>query len=126
MKALDAVKTMKFNNPADILNYFKVRKITHAVDPDTKDRIYVLNPETNRSYTYLVKEDKNKQLYLEKIQRRFDMKIIIEAEDTILHSRDPLHIMICEKYPHRVVKAKKGKGSYKRKEKHKKDLREAD
>ena len=43
------------------------------------------------------------------------MKIIIEAEDTILHSRDPLHIVICEKYPHRVVKAKKGKGSYKRK-----------
>ena len=54
------------------------------------------------------------------------MKIIIEAEDTILHSRDPLHIVICEKYPHRVTKAKKGKGSYKRHEKHKKDLREAD
>ncbi len=54
------------------------------------------------------------------------MKIIIETEDTILHSRDPLHIVICEKYPHRVVKAKKGKGSYKRKEKYKKDLREAD
>ena len=48
------------------------------------------------------------------------MKIIIEAEDTILHSRDPLHIVIWKKYPHRVVKAKKGKGSYKRKEKHKK------
>ena len=43
------------------------------------------------------------------------MKIIIEAEDTVLHSRDPLHIVICEKYPHRVVKAKKGKGSYSRK-----------
>ena len=54
------------------------------------------------------------------------MKIIIEAEDTILHSRDPLHIVICEKYPHRVEKEKKGKGSYKRKEKNKKDLREAD
>ena len=67
MKALDALKTMKFNDPTEILNYFKVRKITHAVDPDTKDRIYVLNPETNRSYTYLVEEDKNKQLYLKKI-----------------------------------------------------------
>ena len=54
------------------------------------------------------------------------MKIIIEAEDTILHSRDSLHIVICENYPHRAVKAKKGKGSYKRTEKHKKDLREAD
>ena len=54
------------------------------------------------------------------------MKIIIEAENTILHSRDPLHIVICEKYPHRVTKAKKGKGSYQRHEKHKKDLREAD
>ena len=54
------------------------------------------------------------------------MKIIIEAEDTLLRSRDLLHIVICEKYPHRVVKAKKGKGSYKRKEKHKKNLREAD
>ena len=54
------------------------------------------------------------------------MKIIIEAEETILHSQETLHIVICEKYPHRVVKAKKGKGSYKRKEKHKKDLREAD
>lgn len=54
------------------------------------------------------------------------MKIIIEAEDTLLRSRDPLHIVICEKYPYRVVKAKKGKGSYKRKQKYKKDLRETD
>ena len=67
MKALDALKTMKFNNPAEILNYFKVRKITHAIDRETKDRIYVLNPETNRSYTFLVEEDKNKRLYLKKI-----------------------------------------------------------
>ena len=126
MKAFDTLTSQKFESPIQILDYFKNNKITCKVDPDTKDRIYVLNPETNRSYTYLVKEDKNKQLYLEKIQRRSNMKIIIEAEDTILHSRDPLHIVICEKYPHRVVKAKKGKGSYKRKEKHKKDLREAD
>ena len=70
MKALDALKTMKFNDPADILNYFKVRKITHAVDPDTKDRIYALNPTTNRSYTFLVKETADKKyLYLTKIQR---------------------------------------------------------
>ena len=67
MKALDVVTTMKFDDPVDILNYFKAHNLTHIVDPDTKDRIYVLNPETNRSYTYLVKEDKNKQLYLEKI-----------------------------------------------------------
>ena len=67
MKALDTVTTMKFNDPADILNYFKAHSLTHAVDPDTKDRIYVLNPETNRSYTYLVEEDKNKRLYLKKI-----------------------------------------------------------
>lgn len=67
MKALDTVTTMKFNDPADILNYFKAHNLTHAVDPDTKDRIYVLNPETNRSYTYLVEEDKNKRLYLKKI-----------------------------------------------------------
>lgn len=53
------------------------------------------------------------------------MKIIIEADDILLHSRDPLYITICEKYPHRVVKNKKGKGSYKRKAKHKKDLRES-
>ena len=46
------------------------------------------------------------------------MKITIEAEDTLLRSRDAVHIIICEKYPHRVVKAKKGKGSYKRKPKH--------
>lgn len=67
MKALDTVTTMKFNNPVDILNYFKAHNLTHAADPDTKDRIYVLNPETNRSYTYLVEEDKNKRLYLKKI-----------------------------------------------------------
>lgn len=67
MKALDTVTTMKFNDPADILNYFKTHHLTHAVDPDTKDRIYVLNSETNRSYTYLVEEDKNKRLYLKKI-----------------------------------------------------------
>ena len=67
MKALDNVTTMKFNDPVDILNYFKTHNLTHAVDPDTKDRIYVLNPETNRSYTYLVEEDKNKRLYLKKI-----------------------------------------------------------
>lgn len=47
------------------------------------------------------------------------MKITIEAEDTLLRSRDAVHIIICEKYPHRVVKAKKGKGSYKRRPKHK-------
>ena len=67
MKALDALKTMWFNDPAEILNDQKVRKIAQALHPDTKHRIYVLNPETNRSYTYLVKEDKNEQLYLEKI-----------------------------------------------------------
>lgn len=54
------------------------------------------------------------------------MKIIIEAEDTLLRSRDSIHIVICEKYPYRVAKAKKGKGSYKRKPKHKKDRREVD
>ena len=54
------------------------------------------------------------------------MKIIIDAEDTVLHSRDPLHIVICEKYPSKKIRAKKGKGSYKRRLKHKKDLREAD
>lgn len=67
MKALDTVTTMKFSSPVDILNYFKVRHLTHAVDPDTKDRIYVLNSETNRSYTYLVEEDRNAQLCLKKI-----------------------------------------------------------
>ena len=67
MKALDTVTTMKFNDPADILNYFKAHHLTHAVDPETKKHIYVLNPETNRSYTYLVEEDKNKRLYLKKI-----------------------------------------------------------
>ena len=67
MKALDNLKTMKFNDPVEILNYFKVRKITHAIDRDTKDRIYVLNSETKRSYTYLVEEDKDKRFYLKKI-----------------------------------------------------------
>ena len=67
MKAIDTITNLKFNDPADILNYFKAHHLTHAVDPDTKDRIYVLNPETNRSYTYLVEEDKNKRLYLKKI-----------------------------------------------------------
>lgn len=67
MKALDVVTTMKFDDPVDILNYFKANNLTHIVDPDTKDRIYVLNSETNRSYTYLVEEDKDKRLYLKKI-----------------------------------------------------------
>ena len=67
MKALDTVTAMKFNNPIDILNYFKSHNLTHIVDPDTKDRIYVLNSETKRSYTYLVEEDKDKRLYLKKI-----------------------------------------------------------
>ena len=67
MKALDTVTTMRFNNPVDILNYFKAHNLTQAVDPDTKDRIYVLNSETKRSYTYLVEEDKEKRLYLKKI-----------------------------------------------------------
>ena len=67
MKALDVVTTMKFDDPVDILNYFKAHNLTHIVDPDTKDRIYVLNSETNRSYTYLVEEDKDKRLYLKKI-----------------------------------------------------------
>ena len=67
MKALDNITAKKFNNPVDILNYFKNHKIVHAVDPKTKDRIYIINPETNRNYTYLVKEDKSKLLYLAKI-----------------------------------------------------------
>lgn len=67
MKALDTVVTMKFNTPVDILNYFKAQHLVHAVDPDTKDRIYVLNSDTKRSYTYLVQEDKDKRLYLKKI-----------------------------------------------------------
>ena len=67
MKALDTVTAMKFNNPIDILNYFKAHNLTHIVDPDTKDRIYVLNSETKRSYTYLVEEDKDKRLSLKKI-----------------------------------------------------------
>ena len=67
MKVLDTITNLKFDSPNDILNYFKAHHLTHAVDPDTKDRIYVLNSETNRSYTYLVEEDKNKRLYLKKI-----------------------------------------------------------
>ena len=67
MKAFDTLTLQKFENPIQILDYFKNNKITCKVDPDTKDRIYVLNPETNRSYTYLVEEDKNKRLYLKKI-----------------------------------------------------------
>ena len=67
MKALDTITNLKFDSPNDILNYFEKHKIPFKVDPDTKDRIYVLNPETNRSYTYLVEEDKNKRLYLKKI-----------------------------------------------------------
>ena len=67
MKAFDALTTQKFENPTQLLNYFKNHKIVCRVDPDTKDRIYALNPTTNRSYTFLVEEDKNKRLYLKKI-----------------------------------------------------------
>lgn len=68
MKALDTVTAMKFDKPMDILNYFTAHGITCAVDPDTRDRIYVINPETKRNYTYMVKETTNKKyLYLEKI-----------------------------------------------------------
>ena len=67
MKAFDTLTLQKFENPNQILDYFKNNKITCKVDPDTKDRIYVLNSETNRSYTYLVEEDKEKRLYLKKI-----------------------------------------------------------
>lgn len=70
MKAFDTLTAQKFEDPIQLLNYFKNNKITYKVDPDTKDRIYALNPTTNRSYTFLVKEDKNKQLYLKKIQRQ--------------------------------------------------------
>lgn len=67
MKAFDALTTQKFENSEQLLNYFKNHKIVCRVDPDTKDRIYALNPTTNRSYTFLVEEDKNKRLYLKKI-----------------------------------------------------------
>lgn len=45
------------------------------------------------------------------------MKIVIKKED--YGKRDELHIVICEKYPARTYKKKKGKGSYTRKRKHK-------
>ena len=67
MKAFDTLTAQKFENPIQILDYFKNNKITCKVDPDTKDRIYVLNSETKRRYTYLVEEDKDKRLYLKKI-----------------------------------------------------------
>ena len=67
MKAFDALTVQKFENPEQLLNYFKNHKIVCRVDPDTKDRIYAVNPTTNRSYTFLVEEDKNKRLYLKKI-----------------------------------------------------------
>lgn len=67
MKAFDALTTQKFENPEQLLNYFKNHKIVCRVDPDTKDRIYALNPTTNRSYTFLVKENKDRWLYLTKI-----------------------------------------------------------
>ena len=53
------------------------------------------------------------------------MKITIKTKEQIC-GRDDLHIIICEKYPARKTRVKKGKGSYRRRPKHKKDLREAD
>lgn len=67
MKAFDTLTSQKFENPAQLLNYFKNHKIVCRVDPDTKDRVYAINPSTNRSYTYLVQEDKERRLYLTKI-----------------------------------------------------------
>ena len=68
MKAFDTLTAQKFENPIQILDYFKNNKITCKVDPDTKDRIYALNPDSNRSYTFLVKETADKKyLYLTKI-----------------------------------------------------------
>lgn len=56
MKAIDIITDMKFNDPADILNYFKNHNIPIKVDPDTKKHIYAVNPETKRSITYEVRE----------------------------------------------------------------------
>lgn len=68
MKAFDILTAQKFEDPIQLLNYFKNNKITCKVDPDTKDRIYALNPDSNRSYTFLVKETVDKKyLYLTKI-----------------------------------------------------------
>ena len=71
MKAFDALTTQKFENLEQLLNYSKKHKLVCSVDPDTKDRIYALNPTTNRSYTFLVKENKDRWLYLTKIQRQY-------------------------------------------------------
>ena len=71
MKAFDTLTAQKFEDPNQLLNYFKSNKIVCKVDPDTKDRIYALNPDSNRSYTFLVKEAADKKyLYLTKIQRQ--------------------------------------------------------
>lgn len=67
MKAFDTLTSQKFENPTQLLDYFKNHKIVCRVDPDTKDRVYAINPSTNRSYTYLVQEDKERRLYLTKI-----------------------------------------------------------
>ena len=67
MKLFDNVKNLKFEKPSQILDFFKNHKITCKVDPDTKDRIYALNPETKRTYTYMVKQTTNgAYLYLMK------------------------------------------------------------
>lgn len=66
MTAFQILTDLKFETPNQLLNYFTYHKIPFKVDPDTKDRIYALNPNTHRSYTFFVKENNNKLLYLEK------------------------------------------------------------
>lgn len=57
----------KFLTLNALLNYLMTSGIVFKVDSDTKDRIYAINPDTKRSYTFLIKDDESGNLILEKV-----------------------------------------------------------
>lgn len=67
MTNFQQITLKKFPTPNAILDYFTASNIVFRVDPDTKDRIYALNPDTRRSYTFLVKDTADGYLKLEKM-----------------------------------------------------------
>lgn len=67
MTNFQQITLKKFSTPNAILDYFNAEGVVFRVDPDTKDRIYAINPDTRRSYTFLVKDTADGYLKLEKI-----------------------------------------------------------
>lgn len=63
---LEKIKATKFNSIQELVNGLFATKLVFVIDPETKEDIYVLNPEKtrNQSERYGIAKDKENKYYL--------------------------------------------------------------